>query len=446
ESHERQFASGLVIVPPEAVKFVAAAQLDVQSLRPKWQVAMMEVAYEPSMAKAAARLNGTVDVFDRREAAVLPGNICVVKFGVKMVGLMAPAVRQEVARWLRQIDANETGKLSPYLDASIKFAEGGAPLIMAMDLNQAVSAAQVRAALNEMQCLEGSDVDRDQLAAALASVQGVSLGVTIGDRRFGKIKVDFAEDVSMTKEFAKPLLLEVLANRGMMINEFDAWTAGVTPHQITLEGFLYQSGTRRLLSMLDAPPELHEQAQAASQAGPDDPQQQARLAVAASQQYFKSIESLLDDLRLKRADAKFVTWNQVGSWFEKYARKIDRMPTLNVDPELLKFGAWVSSNLRNAESALKGITPNAKLRMTETPNYYDVQTYSVPIGVTQFGAYGWGGWSASENLSAKGQEYAHIRTQERIQGNMSANNTMQGVEQSLGEMRRYLTQKYQVEF
>jgi hypothetical protein len=166
----------------------------------------------------------------------------------------------------------------------------------------------------------------------------------------------------------------------------------------------------------------------------------------ASKQYFGQVVSLIDDLRLKRSSTEFVSWNQVGTWFEKYARKIDRMPTLNVDPELLKYGAWVSSSMRDAESSLKGIGPQSRLRQLEVPNQYNVQTYSVPIGVTEYGAYGWGGWSATEDLSARGQELAKVRTQERIRGTTSANTTAQGIEQATGDMRRYLTQKYQMEF
>jgi hypothetical protein len=446
ENHEKQFAAGLVLVPPQANRFVMAAQFDFPEFKPRWQVSLSDVRYEPSLPKVAARLNGTVDEIAGRSVAVLPGDLCVVKFGPRIAGTFTPAVRQEVARWLGAIDNNASGKLSAYMESSVKFAENGAPLIMAMDLKDVFSPAEIRPRLDAMAALKDQKVDLDQLAQTLSGIQGISLGVTLADRRFGKIKIDFAGDVAALAPVAKPLLLEVLGNHGAMIDEFETWTVKANGNQITLEGDLLASGTRRLLSLFDTPPDLQEQAAKASQTSPNDSQAQQKEMALASQLYFKQVVSLTDDLRLKRSSTEFVTWNQVGTWFEKYARKIDRMPTLNVDPELVKYGAWVATSMRDAESALKGIGPQSRLRQLEVPNYYNVQSYSVPIGVTWSGVYGWGGWSATEDLSARGQELAKVRTQEKIRGTMSANNTAQGIEQATGDMRRYLTEKYQMEF
>jgi len=444
--HEQQFAAGLVIVPPQASKLVMGAQMDLHEFAPKWQAALMELHYEPDLAKAAARLDGSLDNVGGREVAVLPGDLAVAKMGPKWAGMYHPADRQEVARWLNRMDEGTSGKLSPYMEASVKFAEGGAPLIMAIDLNHAVSAQQIRPILDELKSLAGQDVDKDALAEVLASIQGVSLGVTVREKRFGKIKVDFADDATIMAPFAKPLLLEILGRRGLMIQEFNDWKVAGSAHQITLEGDLYQSGMRRILSVLDAPPALQQQASASTQADSDSQKEQQKVMALATKRYFDAITTMMDDLRYKREDAGFVTWNQVGAWWEKYARKIDRLPTLNVDPEMLEFGAWVADAMRSAENALKGISPRSKMRMTEAANQYAVRSYSAPIGVTRRGVYGWGGWTATEDLSAKGQIQSQIRTQEKIRGNMSANNTAQGIEAAIGDMRRYMTQKYQMQF
>jgi hypothetical protein len=446
ESHEKQFNSGLVLVPPQCNRFVLATQLEFPDLTPRWQVTMCDMRYEPSLPKVAARLNGTVDNIGDRQAAILPGDLCVVKFGPRLAGTYTPANRQEVARWINSIDDHSTGKLSPYMTSSVKFAEAGAPLIMAMDLKDAVSAAEIRPHLNDMECLKGQTIDLDKLAKTLASIEGISLGVTITDRRFGKIKIDFSEDVGWTAPFAKPLLLEILGNRGAMIDEFATWQVKATAKQITLEGDLLTSGTRRILSIFDTPPELQQSADAATKTDPNDPESQKKLMALASQQYFKQIVSLVDDLRLKRSGTEFVTWNQVGTWFEKYARQIDRMSTLNVDPELVEFGGWVSSSMREAETSLKGIAPQSRLKQNEVPRYYNYQTYSVPVGVTWGGAYGWNGWTATEDTRARAIEQSHVRTQEKIKGNMAANTTAQGIDQALGDMRRHMAQKYQVDF
>mgnify|MGYP007059414490 CR=1 FL=1 len=446
EDHEQQFSSGLVIVPPQSRRFVMAAQIDFATMNPKWQAAMMELSYEPQLTKTAARLNGSVDMLGGREVAVLPGDIAVIKMGPKWAGLRQPADRQEVSRWLNGMDQGTTGKLSEYMAASVKFAEGGAPLIMAIDLKDMTSANEIRPILDELESIKEYNVDKDELAKVLASIEGVSLGVSIGEKRYGKIKVDFAEDATIMAPFAKNLLLEILGRRGLMIDEFAIWKIGGSKNQITLEGTLMESGSRRLLSILDAPPALHQQAHEASQVDPDSPEQQKKVMALATKQYFDSITSLTEDLRLKKSEGEMVTWGQVGGWWEKYSRKIDQLPTLNVDPEMLEFGSWVASAMLDAANALKGIGPNGRLRQMEVPQQYNVRTESRPVAVTRFRAYSWNDYTVTADNRRTGQIQSKIRTQERIRGNMSANSTAQGIQASIGDMRRHMTQKYQIQF
>jgi hypothetical protein len=95
---------------------------------------------------------------------------------------------------------------------------------------------------------------------------------------------------------------------------------------------------------------------------------------------------------------------------------------------------------------MKGIGARSGYRKTQLPNYYNVQTYARPIGVTRWGVHGVYGYRTTEDLSAKGQAEARVRTQERIRGNMSANMTVQGVEAATADIRRRMTEKYQMEF
>ncbi len=99
-------------------------------------------------------------------------------------------------------------------------------------------------------------LDLDKASQALASIRGVTFGGTVTDRRNGALRADFNEDISVIHDVAKPLLLEALCNHGMLINEFRDWNVQVSEKEVRLNGVLEDSGTRRLLSFLDAPPSL----------------------------------------------------------------------------------------------------------------------------------------------------------------------------------------------
>ncbi len=374
---QQAFAANWIVVPPGTRRFAMSARLELTSMHPLWQAGVAELQFEPSMAKAAALHGGGVDEIDQRAVAALPPDIYVVQFGKQLAGYLRPANRQDAGRWLEEVYSDSSrAPLSPYLAEGVAYADKlGTPIIVAVDMKHIFPASFIRTRLESLQCLKGQNVDRDQLAAALASVRGMMLGVTATDQVYGKIKVDFDQDVPLTPELAKPLLLEALANHGAMIEEFYQWKCEVSGKEITLGGYLERSGRQRIFSLLDAPPELHSAAAATPPQSQDTDKQYAALA---SQQYFKSVTSLLNDLTGKRKSDEFVTWGQVGLWFEKYAGKIDQLPILHVDPELVDWGANVSAQLRQAETAMKGIGAQTGYRLATTP---DVQAYSVRTAV-----------------------------------------------------------------
>jgi hypothetical protein len=444
------FESGMFMVPPTAARFVLASQLDLDAMQPIWEVALLNVSQEMSIPEFAGQRGGSVDVVAGESAAALPDDTYVIKFGPTVVGAMKPANRQSVARWIESSRDAKRRPLTPYLEEAVGYVQDiGTPIIVALDLENAVAPALIRARLDEMKCLEGKSVDLEKLSQALASVRGVTLGITLVEKRYGGLKIDFSEDVSMTADFAKPLLLEVLAHRGAMIDEFNDWTVNVTANQISLKGVLEPNGLRRILSLLE-PPHSPDYTPPKPSSG-TDPQE---LTVAlASQEYFKTIETMLDDLRGKRKSTEHVTWGQVGLWFERYARKIDNLPILNVDNELLDYGVFVADSLRQSETAMKGIGAKSGYRKTQLSNvtgsgYYGGYGYGYGYGgpVARAGAVGATVNAAHANLAYRGQEEAQIRTQERIAGNANAHFIMQGLEQATSAVRRTMTQRYKIEF
>ena len=443
---EKAYSAGMTILPPDTTKVVMAAKLDLEFMKTTWESAILEVSYDHSMPKIAMRSGGTVDEIAGREAALLPSDTYVVKFGPTKIGAMSPANRQNVSYWVNSVYNDAKRKpLTEYLTEAVSFAEDvGTPIIMALDLENSVSADRIRSRLHRFQSLKGKEEHFDELAELLSQIRGVTLGVTITDTMYGKLKVDFNADATPLASIAQPLLLDVLAHNGAMINEFHDWKAVISGNQVSIGGPLYESGLRRLLSVLDPPPSIQRKVEQTSD--PSSAENKEELQKLATQQYWNSLNSMVKDLQTQRKSDKVVTWGQVGLWFEKYAAKIDQLPILNVDEDLVDFGAYVATQLRDAERSMKGIGVNKRMRETTLPNYTKSYAWGNTIGVTRWGRHGSYNVVATEDLSRRGQERSRIRTQESIRGNTAANLTMQGVQQAFADMRRHLTQKYQVEF
>ncbi|MCO6458512.1 MAG: hypothetical protein J5I93_24670 [Pirellulaceae bacterium] len=450
---DREFEAGMTILSPRANRFVMASEMDFEYLKPFWEIALMDLKSEPRLPELAAQLGGTMDNIAGQSVVMLPGDYAAVQFGRSVAALVTPANRQTVGRWINRVNDSSIPPLSSYLQKAVSFADTSSPVIMALDLQHLVSADHVKERLSESQLMKGREQELDEFANKLASIQGVMLGITFDSRRFGKIRVDFAEDMTALALIAKPLLLEVLAHRGAMIDEFEDWTAGVQGNTITLEGFLEESGMRRLMSLLATPPALHPPTTPTAPNGTgtttNPPPTEESLMALATQQYFQSVTSLLNDLRSKRRSNDFVTWGQVAMWFDRYATKIERMPILNVDPVMLDWGSWVAGQLRDSESAMTGIGAQSAMRQTQLGNSTSNFTSGAVVGATRWGAAGYWGTTNMEtrtDLKLKSQARANIRTQERIRGNSSANLIMQGIQNSMLDIRRQMTEKYMIEF
>ena len=87
----------------------------------------------------------------------------------------------------------------------------------------------------------------------LSNIQGIRIGVRIGEKQSSKIAVDLPTDASPVASFAKPLLLQVLADKGALIEDFQSWTVQTKGSEISLAGTLSASGRRRLMSVVDSP-------------------------------------------------------------------------------------------------------------------------------------------------------------------------------------------------
>ena len=58
---QAMYEAGLLMVPPEASQVLAATKLDFETMRPEWQVFLMNLKREPAMSQLAERYNGTLD-------------------------------------------------------------------------------------------------------------------------------------------------------------------------------------------------------------------------------------------------------------------------------------------------------------------------------------------------------------------------------------------------
>lgn len=447
------FDAGLLALPPDATEILLAGRQDLEYGDSVWELALVKLLNDRNVSTIAARFGGSMDTILGRSAARLPNDQYVVQITPNMVGSYTPANRQDVSRWLRSTDQTSSLRMSPYLDKAFGYAtEFGTPVVMAIDLEGMVSAEHVKGKIEFLESLKGMDVPVDQFVKVISSIRGVTLGVTLVDQEIASIRVDFAESPMPIAKVAKPLLIEVLQRQGAMIDEIREWTPSISGNTFFLKGKMGDSGNRRVLSVLELPQSLSQAMQEASSPGAD-PEGSAKLL--ATQQYWQSVTTLLEDLRIKPKRDHVKTFGQAAIWYDKYARKIDNLPILNVDEEMLNFGVSIASMLRDCESTMKGVGMRTSLRTasnnpTSGGFSYSSGGYRANTGYygVDFGPTGstvtLGAGRAS--LQAKSRSDAVIRGQERTAGASTVQGIWQQIDEMTAETRRKMVNKYSADF
>ncbi len=446
---EKAIAAGLTHLPPDTLQYVLAAQTDFDYMQPVWQVGGLTTKTKHDMVYLAKKQNGTQDNVAGLPAVLLPSESYLIQFDPYTYATLVPAARQAVTRWIKDTESDEPN-LSPYLQEAISFSEkGGTEIIMALDLTDVVDSATVAQRVSESDIATKAGLDAKAVTDLLVSLRGAMLGVTFGEKPFGSIKVDFDMDTAALKDTAPALLMEVLSKRGAMIDDFAAWKFKRDGKTITLSGNLSPAGMRKIFSLIDTPtaksmPTDTADAQTTSASDQD-------TAVVASQKYFASVNEYFTDLRNKEPQRIA----QYGIWFDKYARKIDQLPMVNVDSDMLDYGAYVAQQFRNAGAAIQGIGIRSRVREVEAtnstgaPGYYGNNYYNGGYaygGNFYYGAGAYGRGSIKAGMRQQQQARTQVNVEEKAMGVSAARAIMKELENATAVVRRQMTEKYNAEF
>ncbi len=402
---------------------VMAANMKMEGLQPAWIVAEFESAVPLSVENIAASFGGKSESLGTAAAVWLPGDTYAFSLAANRIGIVAQADRQFAARWARRATtANMPVELSPYLKQAADYAEKvGTEIVLALDLAELVRVDAAHGKLAVSPAVQAAKLDAAQLAQLLADVQGLTLGIRFAEGINGKLRIDFKRDPKLLQPLVKPLVMEVLAGLGAEIDDVAQWTTEIDGNTLFLGGAMSPRGVRQVLSLVEPPLLVPPQYGPAETALSKEAQ--------ASLSYYHAVTDMLDDLLKTKAEV--ITRGQYAMWFDRYARKLDALPVLNVDPDLLFCGAEIATRLRSLGGQNRMVGINAGTASSNTgASYSGNYVYNTTVW--------WKNTGLNDQQKTKQLETASAAASEVEQRQAIAN--------GLGQIRREMTQKYQVEF
>ena len=421
EKRALEYGQRPLMIPPEATRVAIGAQLDPNTeLSPTWELAVIELSEKFPMTAIARAEGGYVDTIHGAASAWTPTNAYFVELGPQTLGVLRPSNRQFVSRWVEFSRQNQSVELSEYLQAAADLAGPSTQIVLAVDLADMPQPHKLRESLAESQALGGDEAKVNQLAPILSSIRGMTVTLSVATKIGGKVQIDFDQDVKPLGMFAKPLVLETLDRFDCHIAELNKWSFSLQDKAIVMTGELTNEGLRRVGSLLEVPSTKFSDLKDVEPAKAGTPDY-----VKTSQVYFKSVTSLIDGLRSTLKDER----DNHAVWMERYGRKVDALPILNVDEELLAWGAKVAETFRAMSVAEKSGNVRAGVRKSAVYSGYSYSGYD-------------GYYSHTSGEGAKTQ----IQRQEQAVATQMRFDSAKELEDATADMRRAMTAKYGVEF
>ncbi|MFP6765671.1 MAG: hypothetical protein VB858_18725, partial [Planctomycetaceae bacterium] len=368
---EHRFLTGDSRIPPWVDTLVIGSLVRPGQQQEVWSTAVLQMPADVTMERIAHLEEARVERFSDVRTVEAGRGAFLVELAPRLLGVRAPAVRQEAVRWAQQAGAGTTGPLSQFLKTAVA---DRAHVIVAVDLRNVASTKSIRRYLEQSNLLPTDAVARVRLPQVLAALRGVGFYVTIDRTITARVTIEFDTGTDGLQEPVAAVFRHLVDDLQLSLDEFPKARISSKVQSVTLAMNLSDESLRRVMSLITSvSPSVraNDESVPSVSLAPEARPPRVGVEMTASKRYFRSVSQAIDDLA--RVNRKASNYAKTATWHENFARRIDQLPTAGVEPELLEFGHRVSERLRALAASLRGqsVSVNAE-QQTLVYNYnYD---------------------------------------------------------------------------
>lgn len=431
-------------LPGNVVRVRIAAELDLESFQPDWEIGYAAVEKTSTAESIALREGGYVDTLQGRSIVWTPNEMYLVPLADNVVSIVRPADRKFVGQWLKKDRSNV---VSSYLQQVAGRLTDRQSVSIAVDLEDVLSTGVLNEKLAQSKSLQGKNIE--SIAKSLSSVQGITISVA-SDALEATVLIDFLNAPTELTPVAKAFFAEVLTARGMQLDEFSQWKLSAVSEGKTLSftGPIASETLDDLLGMFT----VHRASRGVtpvtktdSPATPTAPQTSPSVVAENTKDYFRKVINIVHRVR----DYSANNTGERAQWNGNMANRIDEMPTLEVDPQMVMFGAEVAKSLRSNSMSMQLTNISQGAAAVAADAGTGAFSTATAVGTMAGMGYGYGGYG---NYGSYGGNFVDPNSPVKYyrmgqaQGNTSFKELMARLEQSLADMRRTMTEKYKIQF
>ena len=431
-------------LPGNVVRVRIAAELDLESFQPDWEIGYAAVEKTSTAESIAQREGGYVDTLQGRSIVWTPNEMYLVPLADNVVSIVRPADRKFVGQWLKKDRSNV---ISSYLQQVAGRLTDRQSVSIAVDLEDVLSMGVLNEKLAQSKSLQGKNIEA--IAKSLSLVQGITISVA-SDALEATVLIDFLNAPTELTPVAKAFFAEVLTARGMQLDEFSQWKLSAVSEGKTLSftGPIASETLDDLLGMFT----VHRASRGVtpvtntdSPAAQTAPQTSPSVVAENTKDYFRKVINIVHRVR----DYSANNTGERAQWNGNMANRIDEMPTLEVDPQMVMFGAEVAKSLRSNSMSMQLTNISQGAAAVAADAGTGAFSTATAVGTMAGMGYGYGGYG---NYGSYGGNFVDPNSPVKYyrmgqaQGNTSFKELMARLEQSLADMRRTMTEKYKIQF
>ena len=431
-------------LPGNVVRVRIAAELDLESFQPDWEIGYAAVEKTSTAESIAQREGGYVDTLQGRSIVWTPNEMYLVPLADNVVSIVRPADRKFVGQWLKKDRSNV---VSSYLQQVAGRLTDRQSVSIAVDLEDVLSTGVLNEKLAQSKSLQGKNIE--SIAKSLSSVQGITISVA-SDALEATVLIDFLNAPTELTPVAKAFFAEVLTARGMQLDEFSQWKMSAVSEGKTLSftGPIASETLDDLLGMFT----VHRASRGVttvtntdSPAAPTSGQTSPSVVAENTRDYFRKVINIVHRVR----DYSANNTGERAQWNGNMANRIDEMPTLEVDPQMVMFGAEVAKSLRSNSMSMQLTNISQGAAAVAADAGTGAFSTATAVGTMAGMGYSYGGYG---NYGSYGGNFVDPNSPVKYyrmgqaQGNTSFKELMARLEQSLADMRRTMTEKYKIQF
>jgi len=426
-------------LPSRLDRIRIASEIDLARLQPAWEIGYATMKSIPSADMVARMTGGYVDQVANREVVWTPNQMYLVPLPDRVLSIVRPSDRRFLSQWLRR-DRNTSQ--SDYLLNAAETQLDGLSVMIAIDLDDVISEQTLAENLADFDSMKGKRIA--SIAKNLAGIRGVTFSVSKDSLSMSSVRISFREAPTEILPIAKEFFGELLKRRGSSLGDLSGWkvsladtttlafTGPMTP--AVLDDVLGVFTLQRQPSRIEVEPQ------------PESASKETSASVIAdnTRNYFRKVVSMVHRVR----DYSASNTGERAQWNGHMANRIDELPTLNVDSEMVDFGAEVAKALRNNMASMQ--LTNIAMGAQAVANNAGVGGFSTATGAGTIaghgGAFGaMGGYGFGGNFHDPNSPVRYFQAGQ-AQGNAGFRQMIAQLEQAISDMRRRMTTKYGIQF